>query len=264
MLAGCGNSDSSQNTSTAEESAAETTTAASAVQEETSSAEPETLVPKEHTYDADKPLIALTFDDGPNTTVTPLVLDKLEEYGAVGTFFLIGQNINDDNAEVVKRAYLMGCEIGDHSYTHTYLTQKTPEQIKEEVDKTEELIKGIIGTGSKFFRPPYIAVNMDMYENIDLCFIAGYGCNDWDSAVSVQERIDKTLEQACDGAIILLHDQPENFPTVEALDTIIPTLAEQGYEFVTVSEMFEAKGIDPDDELWGRYRTFNVVEPKGE
>ncbi|SDA10322.1 Peptidoglycan/xylan/chitin deacetylase, PgdA/CDA1 family [Ruminococcus sp. YE71] len=264
MLSGCAGSDNADGESTsAADKPAETVSAAETTPEDSSS-EPEVLVPKEHTYDPEKPLIALTFDDGPNTTCTPQVLDLLEKNDAVGTFFLIGQNINDDNAEVVKRAYLMGCEIADHSYTHEYFTKMTPDQMKEEISKTEELITGIIGKGSTFFRPPYIAVNMDMYENIDLCFISGYGCNDWDSAVTVQERIDKTLEQACDGAIILLHDQPQNFATVEALETIIPSLAEQGYEFVTVSELFEAKGIDPADELWGRYRTFSVVEKREE
>ncbi len=267
LLAGCGSSDGSAGKPSsagkpAEENPAETAAAQESADD--SSSEPEILEPKEHTYDSGKPLIALTFDDGPNTTVTPLVLDTLEKYDAVGTFFLIGQNINDDSAEVVKRAYLMGCEIADHSYTHPYFTKLTIDGMKEEISKTEELIEDIIGKGSTFFRPPYIAVNMDMYENIDLCFISGYGCNDWDSAVTVQERIDKTLEQACDGGIILLHDAADNYPTVEALDTIIPSLAEQGYEFVTVSELFEAKGIDPADELWGRYRTFSVVEPKGE
>lgn len=200
-----------------------------------------------------KPLVALTFDDGPNTTTTVQVLDVLEEYGVRGSFFLVGDNINEQTEAVVKRAYDMGCEINNHSKTHSYMNQMTAEEISAEVTFVSDKVKEITGEGTKFFRPPYIAVNDTMYENIDMPFIAGVGCNDWDNAVSADERAEKTIEQVKDGTIILLHDSYGNFKTVQALKTIIPELQAQGYEFVTVSELFEARDIEISSDDTGLY-----------
>lgn len=198
----------------------------------------------EYEIDPEKPVIALTFDDGPNTDTTPLVLDMLEKYGVPGSFFLIGNNINAQTEKVVKRAYDMGCEIDNHSKTHPYMNKMTAEEITAEVDFVSDKVKEITGETTRFFRPPYIAVNETMYENIDMPFICGVGCNDWDKNVTVEQRIEKTLAQVKDGTIILLHDASGNTPTVEALDTIIPSLLDEGYQFATVSELFEAKGVE--------------------
>ncbi|MBQ5318907.1 MAG: polysaccharide deacetylase family protein [Oscillospiraceae bacterium] len=238
MLSACGNTAPAETTA----SVSDTTT--------TTVAETEiTYARIEYEIDPSKPMVALTFDDGPNTTTTVQVLDKLELYNVPASFFLIGNNINDSSAEVVKRAYEMGCEIDNHSKSHPYMNQMSAEEIVEEVMYVSDKVEEITGEPTKFFRPPYIATNADMYANIDMPFICGVGCNDWDSKVTVQERIDNTLNQVKDGTIILLHDAQGNSKTVEALDTIIPTLLDEGYQFVTVAELFEAKGIEinPDD-----------------
>ncbi len=190
--------------------------------------------------------IALTFDDGPNTTTTNEVLDMLEKHEVIASFFLIGNNINEESASAVKRAYDMGCEINDHSQTHSNMTELTEEQIKSEIQTTEDKIFEITGEHSKFFRPPYISVNDTMFDSIDMPFIAGIGANDWEDRVTAEMRARMILKQAKDGDIILLHDAQGNSKTVEALDTIIPELKKQGYKFVTVSELFKAKGIEPD------------------
>ncbi len=187
---------------------------------------------------------ALTFDDGPNTTTTAEVLDVLEKYDIIASFFLIGQNINDQSAEVVKRAYDMGCEINNHSKTHPYMNQMTVEEIIEEFTYTDDKIFEITGERSKFFRPPYIAVSEDMLTQIDVPFIAGIGCNDWMDNNPADRRAMSILRQVKDGDIILLHDAEGNHMTVEALDTIIPEMLAQGYKFVTVTELFNIKGIE--------------------
>ena len=189
-------------------------------------------------------VIALTFDDGPNTTTTGEVLDVLEKYGVRGTFFLIGDNINEQSAKNVKRAYKMGCEIANHSKTHSYMNEMEAEDIKAEIEFTNEKIKELIGVEPTFFRPPYIAVNQTMFDAIDLTFISGYGCTDYENKVTAEMRYERTMKQAKDGAIILLHDQEGNFQTVQALEMIIPDLLEQGYELVTCSELFFAKGVE--------------------
>lgn len=192
--------------------------------------------------------IALTFDDGPNSTTTNEVIDKLEKYGIVASFFLIGNNIDDESAKAVKRAYDLGCEIDNHSRTHSNMTELSAEEIKAEYDYTDGKVYEITGEHTKFFRPPYIAVHQIMFDNIDVPFIAGIGANDWEDRVTAEMRARMILKQAKDGDIILLHDAEGNSMTVEALDTIIPELQKQGYKFVTVTELFRAKGIKPDME----------------
>ena len=197
-------------------------------------------------YDIDpsKPVIALTFDDGPNTTTTNQVLDLLDKYQVRASFFLIGDNINDESAKSVKRAYDMGCEINNHSKTHSYMNKMEDEDIRSEVQYVNDKIVEITGESAKFFRPPYIAVNNAMYDCIDMPFINGIGCNDWDSSVEVETRLKRLNRQMKDGVIILLHDVQGNDKTVELLDILIPQLLEEGYQFATVSELFEAKGVE--------------------
>ena len=192
---------------------------------------------------AEKKYIALTFDDGPNTTTTHEVLDVLEQYGIKASFFLIGNNINSESEAAVKRAYDMGCDIGNHSKSHPYMNELSEEEIEAEIDYVSDYIVKITGEEPKFFRPPYIAINNTMYDTIDLTFIAGFGCNDWDDKVTAERRAKVIIRQAQDGGIILLHDAQGNSKTVEALYTIIPELQAQGYEFVTLTELFEIKGI---------------------
>lgn len=192
--------------------------------------------------------IALTFDDGPNSTTTNEVIDKLDKYGIVASFFLVGNNIDDESAKAVKRAYDLGCEIDNHSRTHSNMTELSAEEIKAEYDYTDGKVYEITGEHTKFFRPPYIAVHQIMFDNIDVPFIAGIGANDWEDRVTAEMRSRMILKQAKDGDIILLHDAEGNSMTVEALDTIIPELQKQGYKFVTVTELFKAKGIEPDME----------------
>lgn len=191
------------------------------------------------------PNIALTFDDGPNTVITPQVLDILEENGAVGTFFLIAQNINPESAEMVRRAVAMGCDIENHSVTHSFMDEMSPEQIREEVKTCSEKITAITGRAPEFFRPPFIRVSQEMYDNIELTFICGAGCEDWVPEVSAQTRIERVLANAEDGQIVLLHDMEWNVNTVEALKTIVPELKKRGYRFVTCAQLFAEAGVTP-------------------
>ncbi|MBQ9957289.1 MAG: polysaccharide deacetylase family protein [Ruminococcus sp.] len=192
-------------------------------------------------------LVAITFDDGPNTHTTVQVLDLLEQYDAKASFFLIGDNISEASAPVVKRAYDMGCEINSHSKTHSHMTELTYDEIVAEMDYVKEKVCDITGEYPKFFRPPYLEVNDTMYDAIDVPFITGYSTSDSNSAKTAQERIDAVLNNVKDGSIFLMHDFYGNDNTVEALKTIIPALQEQGYELVTLSELFERKGEVPVD-----------------
>lgn len=188
-------------------------------------------------------LIALSFDDGPNLVTTPKVLDVLEENGVKASFFLIGQYINDESAAMMQREKALGCDIENHSFTHSQMSSLTEEQIRDEIAQTSALIKKYVGTEPQFFRPPYINHNELMHQCIDLTFICGQGCNDWEADVTAEQRAQAVIASAADGQIVLLHDFEGNDNTVEALKTIIPELKAQGFKFVTVPELFEAKGV---------------------
>ena len=192
-----------------------------------------------------KKLIALTFDDGPNTTTTNDVLDLLAEYDAKASFFLIGDNISSASAASVKRAYDMGMEIDNHSKTHSNMSKMTAAEMQAEIEFVDEKVVEITGEHTKFFRPPFIDVSAAMYEAIDLPFICGIDCQDYMANVTAQERADYILNGAKDGVIVLLHDAAGNQQTVDALKIAMPELVRQGYEFVTLTELFERQGETP-------------------
>ena len=189
-------------------------------------------------------LISLTFDDGPADTTTGQVLDVLGRYGIPASFFLIGDNITDSRIPVIERALSLGCRIENHSKTHSDMTKLSRDEIISEIEYTTDLITSVTGRKPEFFRPPYIYYNDLMFEAIDLVFICGLGCEDWEADATAEHRAQKTIANAEDGALILLHDFEGNHKTVEALDTVIPSLLDKGYEFVTADELFRRRSID--------------------
>ena len=190
--------------------------------------------------------LALSFDDGPNLTTESRMLEVLAKHDVPATFFLIGNNINEETAENMKRALELGCEIGNHSLTHSRMSQMDEEQVKTEILATSRMIEQIIGQVPKLFRPPFIDVKPEMYDWIDLTFICGKGCEDWVATVDKDTRREGIIANAEPGAIYLLHDFEGNEATVEALDEAIPVLKEQGYVFVTVSQLFDKLKCTPD------------------
>ena len=201
--------------------------------------------------------LALAFDDGPNLTTESNMLDVLEKYNVPATFFVIGNNINEQTAENMKRAVKQGCEIGNHSLTHPMMSLMDEEQVKDEIEATSALIEKITGKRPTLFRPPYINVKPEMYDWIDLTFICGKGCQDWEAEVGKEARLEGILANAEPGAIYLLHDFEGNEATVEALEEAIPVLKEQGYVFVTVGELFKKLKCTPDG------HTMYTVVPDG-
>jgi peptidoglycan/xylan/chitin deacetylase (PgdA/CDA1 family) len=191
---------------------------------------------------------ALTFDDGPDIVKTALVLDKLEAHGVVASFFVVGQRINESTRPVLERAVAMGCEIHNHSWSYGSMNNMSEDQINESVNKTTAAIEEFAGVSPVFFRPPNLAVSQAMYDAIDLPFAEGVLGMDWAGCdTSAEQRAQNVLRGMMDGAIILLHDvQPDPHPTPEALDIFIPELKKQGYQFLTLSELFVQKGVTPE------------------
>jgi peptidoglycan/xylan/chitin deacetylase (PgdA/CDA1 family) len=249
-MTGCGSTVASTETTTTENTTATTTAATTTTVTTTTTEATEALLPgvvpiEREEIDPNGKIIALTFDDGP-TDLTPQVLDILAEKNAVATFFLIGNNITDKTSDIVLREYQMGCEIANHSQTHSQMSAMEAQAIADEIEFTNNKIEEITGVRPRFFRPPYINVGPVMFENIDLTFISGYLPNDYMPNVDVEMRIKNVDDNAADGRVILLHDFQGNTQTVEALPTIIDNLRAAGYQLVTVSELFDLRGIEPD------------------
>jgi peptidoglycan/xylan/chitin deacetylase (PgdA/CDA1 family) len=207
--------------------------------------EPETpsIPPPGRTIDPLKPMLALTFDDGPSKYTNQL-LDMVEKYDARVTFCVVGNAIGH-RSDVVARAYNMGNEIIGHTWDHLNLTKLTTDQIRDEILSTNKAIEAAAGAAPKLFRPPYGAVNADV-KNISAEL--GYSMIYWSvdtldwktkNANAVYNAI---MKDAKDRAIILCHDL--HGTTVEAMERVIPALIEQGYQLVTVSELMEYSNIE--------------------
>ncbi len=196
--------------------------------------------------------ISLTFDDGPNTSTTVHVLELLEKYKIPASFFLIGENINEESTKSVRRAVDDGCTIECHSWTHPHFTDLTAAQMIEEVERTNEAIEKCSGDAPVFFRPPYISLNQLMYDTIKMPFICGRGVQDWEDSVSAEQRAKDIIDNVHDGQIILLHDMTGNEKTVKALETVIPALNEMGAEYYTIRDLFKVCNVNPNvpNKIW--------------
>ena len=186
--------------------------------------------------------IALTFDDGPNHTTTLEVFELLKKFHIKATFFVIGNLIDESTSKIIRTISEYGCDIENHSFSHSFMSHQSREEIVKEVQRTSDIIKTITGKMPRFFRPPYIDLSAQMFEEIPLIFISGKGVEDWVDEVDANERARRLLETVEDGDIILLHDLEGNHKTVKALEQVLPIWIEQGHRFVTVSELFFEKG----------------------
>ena len=206
-------------------------------------------------------MIALTLDDGPNNTVSVQVLDALEKHGVVATYFSIGINIERGGQEaeaVMKRAFGLGCEFGNHSWDYSSLgTRFEYEDIVDSINKTSDKIAEVLGEDArpKYFRAPNLSMNDRLTEivtGMGLPFMEGLTGNDW-SDDSPEQIFENIVPNVKDGTIILLHDGNTNQNTGEAMDSIIAALLEDGYQFVTLTQLFESKGVTPvPGERYGR------------
>lgn len=194
--------------------------------------------------DPNKPMLALTFDDGPSYESTKIIVDTLKQYDANATFFVLGQHIEKGqtkNRELLKESFDNGNEIASHTYDHKQLTLLSVEQMQKEASSTSDLIKEVTGKAPTLLRPPYGASNDTVEATLKYPFILwSVDTLDWKTK-NTDATIQAVLNGAKDGAVILMHDI--HMPTAEAVKTIVPELINRGYQLVTVSELAQAKGI---------------------
>lgn len=179
-------------------------------------------------------VIALTFDDGPHDVCTSRLLDGLKERGVHATFFLMGENI-EGNEALVRRMQEEGHLIGNHSYRHIQLTKAGEDKVCDAIEQTEEIISGITGTRPQYLRPPYGDWNDELECRMNLTTVFWtVDSLDW-QLQNTSKIVQRVLKRAGNSDIILMHDI---FPTsVDAALQIVDTLQGQGYTFVTVDEL---------------------------
>jgi peptidoglycan/xylan/chitin deacetylase (PgdA/CDA1 family) len=186
----------------------------------------------------DGPFIALTFDDGPNATLTPKLLDLLAARHLKATFFVVGQNAAD-HPDILKRAVREGHEIANHSWSHPNLGKMSDEAVRRELQKTDDAIVAAIGKRPTLMRPPYGSITAQQKRWIHAEF--GYRVIIWDvdpldwkrpGPAVVTSRI---LKETHAGSIILAHDIHP--PTIDAMPATFEQLQKKGFKSVTVTEL---------------------------
>ena len=191
-----------------------------------------------------KKLVALTYDDGPNTKVTQPLMDLLESEGVAATFYLLGQTAKANpklTAEIQRR----GFEVGNHSWSHPQLTKLSVDGIRSQLQRANEAIASPRPIAT--MRPPYGAHNSTVHR---VCADMGLSVvnwdvdtNDWRKGTTTDKIVKTVLDEVKDGSIILMHDRLPT--TVPATRQIITELKKRGYTFVTVSQLLATPRLTP-------------------
>lgn len=197
--------------------------------------------------------IALTFDDGPNDPYTLHLLDVLSEHNVPATFFLIGRYVKqrpDLAGEIARRGHI----IGNHTFTHPFLTFQSAGRIREEIVACRDAIGETVGEHSNLFRPPWGARRPAVFRivrNLGLepvmWSVTGY---DWNapSADFIEQKVTSRIRG---GDVILLHDGgharfgADRSGTVAVVDRLIRRYQAEGYEFATIPSMLSRQPSAP-------------------
>ena len=180
-------------------------------------------------------MVALTFDDGPDSKTTPQALEILKRYNAKATFFMVGQNVAA-NPELAKRVLDEGHQLGIHTWSHPDLTKLPLNQSKKEILDTQEAIYKATGIRPMITRPPYGAISSTVQNAVDQSFIMwSVDSLDWKTrnTKAIMQEIVKTQP----GSIILMHDIHQT--SIDALPSVLDYLKNNGYTLVTVDELLE-------------------------
>lgn len=184
--------------------------------------------------------MALTFDDGPSAANTPRLLDILASKQVKVTFFVLG-NMAQRAPGIIQREAAEGHEVESHTMSHQNLAKLSGAAIQGEVSGADGVLQGITGQAATLVRPPYGAINATVRANIGKPMIIWtVDPEDWKyrNAATVRANV---VSKTFDGAIVLMHDIHST--TVDAVAGIIDDLRAAGYEFLTVSELAQARGV---------------------
>ncbi|MBQ9708726.1 MAG: polysaccharide deacetylase family protein [Firmicutes bacterium] len=190
--------------------------------------------------DPSKPMVALTYDDGPGLKSEDKIHDVLEKYDAVATFFYSGYMVKGKE-DRLKRSVENGCEIGSHTWDHPVLTSCDKKELKKQLNKTNKTIKKACGQAPVLFRPSYGITNKEINKKAKLPVIMwDIDTKDWktrDAKKIYKSVIKRHKKNKLDGKIVLMHCIYDE--TADATAKIVPWLDAHGYQMVTVSELYK-------------------------
>ena len=198
------------------------------------------VIPASASSDKRQKKVALTFDDGPHPRITRQILDYLDKEDIKATFFIIGCNA-EQWPEIVKEEIVRGHEIGNHTYSHDEKKRGSASQMHDDLAHTDNILRGSFGYETVLFRPPQgvcndnvISAASDFEYKIVLWDV---DTHDWAHA-STESIVSNVKRNVSDGDIILFHDYISGEShTLDSLKIIIPYLKDEGYTFVTVSDL---------------------------
>lgn len=206
-------------------------------------------------FDPSRPMVALTFDDGPKRANTERILTVLEKYNARATFFMVGKSVDDHSKDLLERMVRDGDELGNHTYDHKQLTKLTPEQVEKEITTTSENIYKAVGQYPTVMRPPYGDLNKNIQGQINglgyPVIIWSLDTLDWKTR-NTQSTINAILNNIKDGDVVLMHDLQDSTPG--AVEVVVPELVRRGYQLVTVSELASTRGGLKAGHNYGSFR----------
>lgn len=192
--------------------------------------------------DTDEKVVALTFDDGPSPWHTPRVLDVLDRHGVKATFFMMGRNVERFPA-VAREVIARGHEVGNHSYSHPKLVFMWPQSVRDEIERTDRLLRGVGAVGEIHFRAPHasklIVLPYVLVRMKKLNVMGDVSADEWrQRPPEVMTRA--ILQQTRPGSIIGMHD-PNGAPTLRTLEDTLTALQHQGYSFEKVSDFLRRR-----------------------
>lgn len=189
------------------------------------------------------PCVAITFDDGPRRDTTANLLDGLAQRGVRATFFLVGLSV-EGNEDLVLRMDAEGHQVGIHSQNHKMLTELQGAALYWEVDELRHTLSELLGRREFMVRPPYGLISPAVCRGADGPVILwSVDPEDW-ADEDTARQVDHIVSRVEDGDIILLHDI---YPTsVDTALQVVDELLKRGFYFVTVEELFELRGVQPE------------------
>lgn len=204
-------------------------------------------------------LLAFTFDDAPSFSgigdnATTQIIDALSKYGGAGTMFVNGKRIDENGVKLLEYALSKNFELGNHTYDHLNLVTLSEAAIKQQIESLNTLVKTKLNVDMRYCRPGYLAVDQKVYNVCSELRMPIIGGNknasegsgaDWDSNTPADDIKKHIFANAYDGSIILLHSfSPQ---TAEIMDEVCKKLYDDGFRFVTLTQLFEYNGIDISD-----------------
>ncbi len=204
--------------------------------------------------DPSKPMVALTYDDGPSRDSTPRILKKLQECGGRATFFMVGNRAEKFKGTIAQMVE-QGCEVANHTYDHTLMTKVAPEELERQLVLTNQVVAQAGGVTPVLMRPCGGATNdagMGVAGAISMpAVLWSVDTLDWKTR-NAEATVSAVLDHVKDGDIILMHDLYE--ATADASDIIIPELIKRGYQLVTVSELASYRGGMTPGQSYHKFR----------